>query len=212
MDNSTNPDRLPRRQVLQWFASAAAGATIAPALPLQAQDPAAATGYGTDPNLVKFYEPGDFWALTLTDDQRKLVTALVDVVIPADDLGPAASEVRVPDFVDEWISAPYPKQKSDRDVILPGLKKFEEATQAKHGKPFADLGASEQSAFCETVAAEGHPLAGFFHRFTMVAIGAYYSTPQGWQAIGYVGNMPSGIFAGPPPEVLEQVGVEQTVA
>ena len=45
----------------------------------------------------------------------------------------------------------------------------------------------------------------------LLRLGAYYATPQGWEAIGYVGNIPLTSFDGPPPEVLKQLGVEQTV-
>jgi hypothetical protein len=41
--------------------------------------------------------------------------------------------------------------------------------------------------------------------------GAYYATPAGWKAIGYVGNTPLTSFDGPPAEVLEKLGVTQTV-
>ena len=37
--------------------------------------------------------------------------------------------------------------------------------------------------------------------------GGYYSTPEGWKAIGYVGNVPLITFDGPPNEVLEKAGV-----
>ena len=42
-------------------------------------------------------------------------------------------------------------------------------------------------------------------------MGAYYGTPKGWKAIGYVGNMPLPALDGPPQEVLDKLGLEQTV-
>ena len=53
--------------------------------------------------------------------------------------------------------------------------------------------------------------ASFFRTFTALSMGAYYSTPEGWKAIGYTGNVPSVTFAGPPQEVLDKLGLEQTV-
>ena len=53
--------------------------------------------------------------------------------------------------------------------------------------------------------------AGFFSRFRSLCAGAYYTTPAGWNAIGYVGNVPLAKFDGPPAEVLEKLGVTQTV-
>jgi hypothetical protein len=51
----------------------------------------------------------------------------------------------------------------------------------------------------------------FLHDFTSLCMGAYYGTPAGWKAIGYVGNMPLPSFDGPPQHVLDRVGVVQTV-
>lgn len=213
-DNHETSNRLPRRKVLQWFAATAATAPLGASMSAlgQTQPDPATKGYGTDPSLVKFYEPGDVWPLTFTEDQRKVVTALADLILPEDEFGPAASAVRVPDYIDEWVSAPYPNQQRDWGVIVPGLAKFEEAAKATYQKSFADLDAGQGDEFCQSiVSADKHPLAGFFHKFTMIASGAYYSTTEGWEAIGYIGNVASGIFFGPPQEVLDKVGVEQTV-
>ena len=179
--------------------------------------PVAAKGYGTDPDLTKFYAPGDVWPLTFSDTERKAVTALADIILPADDFGPAASSLRVPDFVDEWVSAPYPEQQKDREVILPGLAWIDEESRSRFQKPFADVSEPQQKAICDDL---GQPEqkdpqlkkgAAFFARFTGLCLGAYYATPEGWQAIGYVGNTPTGVFEGPPQEVLDQLGLEQTV-
>ncbi|MCB1232355.1 MAG: gluconate 2-dehydrogenase subunit 3 family protein [Verrucomicrobiae bacterium] len=216
MDLDLN-DRLPRRTVLRWFAASAAAGAIPSGgvLPFSAsaqEVPANTPGYGTDPNLVKAYEPGDVWPLTFSEDERKLVTVLADTVLPDDEYGPAASTVRVADYVDEWVSAPYPGQRNDRKTIVPGLAKFEEAAKAKYGKPFAELSIDQRNEFCESIASDDkHPLGNFFHKFTMIAAGAYYSTMPGWKAIGYTGNTALPTFDGPPPEVLDKVGVEQTV-
>jgi hypothetical protein len=75
-----------------------------------------AKGYGPDPSMVKIYQPGDVWPLTLTEPQRRTTRALCDLIIPADDTSPSASAVGVPDFIDEWISSPYPAQAGDRRI------------------------------------------------------------------------------------------------
>ena len=35
-----------------------------------AESPAAARGYGTDPDLMRLYQPGDVWPLTLLAERR----------------------------------------------------------------------------------------------------------------------------------------------
>lgn len=220
MDSNTAPSRLPRRKILQWFAAVAAADVAGVALPgafaQQAKIPAT-VGYGTDPLLATAYTPGDVWSLILSDAERKAAIALADVILPADDLGPAASDVNLVDFIDEWVSAPYPDQVNDREVVLPGLLWLDAESQSRFQNDFADLSAEQQTAICDDLCAEKPKTpelgkaANFFTRFTTICTGAYYSTPEGWTAIGYVGNVPSGIFAGPPQEVLDQLGLEQTV-
>jgi len=208
MNSQDQENRLPRRRVLQWFAAVAAAEGIAlPAALAQATKPGV-TGYGQDPVMAKSYERGEVWPLTLTDLEKKATVALADLIFPKDDLGPAASEVRVADFIDEWVSAPYPQQKGDRGVIIPGLKKLDGECQGRFQKNFADLSDGQKKAVCDERAKGDH----FFDVFTGLAAGAYYSDPRCWKALGYAGNIPSGgAFTGPPKEVLDQLGLEQTV-
>jgi len=210
--------RLPRRTVLKWFAAVAAASQL-PEFG-NAAPPAATpakTGYGTDPNLSKFYQPGDVWPLTLPAPQRQTLIALADLIFPADHLGPAASAVRVPDMIDEWLSAPYPLQQKDRDVLLPGLQWIEDEARKRFTKDFSALAEEQKRAIADDIcwAPEAKPefkkAAAFFQRFRTLAASAYYGTEAGWKALGYVGNIPLANFAGPPPEVLERLGVEQTV-
>ena len=210
-ENTDSSLRLSRRKVIQWFAAAAA----APAVPFSASGQAnaapAVSGYGTDPDMMKLYERGDLWPLTLTADQRKTVTALSDTIFPDDELGPAASKVKVPDFIDEWVSAPYPSQVEDREVVIPGLAQFEKFMDEKYGKSFSELSKEEREVACQAVIDGRGALNRFFEKFATIAASAYYSTKEGWVAIGYAGNVATATFEGPPKEVLEKVGVEQTV-
>jgi hypothetical protein len=188
-----------------------------PPTPTPPGHPDAPKGYGTDPNLVEVHQPGDLWPLTFTAAQRKTATALADVILPKDDFGPAASSVGVVEMVDEWVSAPYPAQLADRPVILDGLAWIETESTKRFGKLFAALSEAQKRAICDdicfhaTAKAEFKKGAGFFSRFRSLCAGAYYGTPEGWRAIGYVGNVPLQSFDGPPAEVLERLGVVQTV-
>jgi hypothetical protein len=176
-----------------------------------------AKGYGTDPVLAKLYKPGDVWPLTLDAEQRRTVSTLCDLIIPADDLGPAASAVGVPEFIDEWVSAPYPQQQIDNPIILQGIAWLKTEANLRFKKNFADLYASQMAAIADDICdhdnakPEFKKAALFFKKFRNLASAGYYSTQEGWKAIGFVGNITSATFEGPPPEVLKQLDVEQTV-
>jgi hypothetical protein len=208
MNSQDQENRLPRRRVLQWFAAVAAAEGMAlPSALAQATKPGA-TGYGQDPVMAKSYERGEVWPLTFTKVERAAALALADIVFPKDDLGPAASEVRVADFIDEWVSAPYPRQQGDRKAIIPGLKGLDEECRKHFQKNFAEASEEQKKAACDEMAKGNH----FFNVFTALAAGAYYSDPRCWQALGYAGNVPiGGAFPGPPKEVLDQLGLVQTV-
>jgi hypothetical protein len=221
MNPNESQERLSRREVIKWFVAAAAVMSANNSLPLTGAafgaDATGARSYGTDPDLTKIYNRGEVWPLTLTEQQRRTVTVLCDVILPADHLGPAASDLGVPAFIDEWVSAPYPMQQADRPLILNGVDWLETESRNRFSKEFSALTPAQQQAICddicdaETARPEFKQAASFFTRFRSIAAGGYFSTPEGWKAIGYVGNIPTATFDGPPNDVLEKLGVEQTV-
>ncbi len=218
MENEENLPRLSRRDVIKWFAAAAAASQVGPLLSFgQGEEAVLASGYGKDPVLTKLYKPGDVWPLTLKASERKVVTALADVILPEDEIGPAASALRVPDFIDEWVSAPYPKQQASRKTILPGLKWMDDESLRRFNKDFAALSESQKRAICDDLCdpsskdPDMKKAAAFFSSFTALCMGAYYGTPEGWKAIGYTGNTPLPSFDGPPQAVLDRLGLTQTV-
>jgi hypothetical protein len=211
--------RLSRREVIKWFVAASAAMSVSE-VELFAKTPAAAVaahGYGSDPDLLKEYKPGDVWPLTLDAKQQAAAKALCDVLFPEDHLGPAASALGIAEFLDEWISAPYPIQQADRPVIIDGLAWLDAESKKRFKKDFAALDAKQQHAICDDICdrkkakPEFKKAATFFSKFRSLTAGGYFSTEAGWKAIGYVGNVPLATFDGPPPEVLKQLGVEQTV-
>jgi hypothetical protein len=139
------------------------------------------------------------------------VTALADVIIPADEFGPAASAVGVPDFIDEWVSAPYEQQQRELELIRKGLGWLDAEGHKRTGKVYAEAAPAEQTALLDDVVKDGtdaHKQAfNFFKIFRDRVAGGYYTTPNGWKAIGYVGNVPQVEFAGPPVEVLKHLGL-----
>ena len=194
-----DPNALPRvgrRMALKWISSATASLAIpggsvfaaASKSGLTAAAEPSGKGYGSDPDIMKIYKPGDLWPLTLSDDQRALLTLLCDIILPADDQSPSASSVGVPDFIDEWISSPYPGQSGDRTTVLRGLDKLEEEAQTRSGKGFVEAGADVQLAICTDFAKAARK--------------------DSKKDIGYRGNISVASWDGPPQEVLEKLGLE----
>jgi hypothetical protein len=208
---------MDRRTTIKWmFAAAATMPSIEFSFGAEsaARDVATAqAGYGTDPDLMKEWKPGAPWPLTLNANARLTVAALCDLIIPADEVSPAASSVGVVDFIDEWISAPYPQQRGDRALILPGLTWIESEAQARFGKAFPALSAAQREAIANDIcsqskaAPEAATAAKFFAKFRDLTAGGFYTTPVGMKDIGYVGNVPMEKFEGPPAAVLKKMGL-----
>jgi len=170
-------------------------------------------GYGTDPDLLATHHPGDLWPLTLTQAQRRLATVLADLIIPADEHSPSAAAVGVVDFIDEWVSAPYPEHQRDRQIVLEGLAWLDQESTQRFTSEFATLDAAQQQAICDDIcdilraAPEYRAGARFFARFRDLTAGGFYSTPAGRADLGYLGNVPLTHFEGPPPALLSKLGL-----
>src|SRR4051812_48627696 len=173
--------RMDRREAIKWMLAASATVSM---LNFRSFGAAGiATGYGTDPDLMKFYKPGDLWPLTLTEEQRRIVNALCDVIIPADDKSPSASSVGVPDLIDEWISAPYPEQQSDKTQLLEGLAWLDGEAKKRFEKSFVDLSGEQKRRICDDICylpnakPELKTAASFFAKFRNLTAGGVFTTP-----------------------------------
>jgi hypothetical protein len=204
-----------RRTTIKWMLAAA---TSMPWLHHAAAEEVTASvpapnGYGYDPNLTKLYRPGDVWPLTLSAAQRRTAGALCNVILPGDDRSPGAESVGVVDFIDEWVSAPYPRQLKDRPIVLEGLAWMDAEALLRFKKDFAELDDPRQHAICDDICYEPKAevkfarAAKFFTRYRDLTVGGFYSTPSGHKDLGYIGNVPLARFDGPPMELLRKLGL-----
>ena len=209
---------MDRRTTIKWMLTVAAAASPLGELAFARVPQGTARvpterGYGTDPKLIDPYKPGELWPLTFDAKQRQTATALSDLIIPADDTSPSASAVGVIDFLDEWISAPYEKNRKDRTLILDGFVWLDRESTKRFSKPFASLGESQQKAICDDICyaktAKPHfaKAAKFFARYRDLTAGGFYTTPVGRKDLQYVGNVPMKSFDGPPIEALKKAGL-----
>ena len=187
--------KIDRRTALAWIgvvgAAAAAGAGVVVYGPMKGGEPVH-RGYGTDPKLTKPEKAP--WSRIMTQAQLQTAAVLADFVLPASATAPAASALGIPDFIDEWVSAPYPDQLKDRPVILTGLNTLApKVLKTSAADRAAALDALRRSADPET--------QKFWKRFRRLTIGAYYTTPEGFKDVGYIGNVPRTADPGPSPEV-----------
>lgn len=213
-----------RRVTLQWLfgamaASALPGCAASGALGAAATEPPGpwpglglapldAAGYGTDPDLMQGAVP---WPKTLSAAQLETAAALCDTILPAEGDHPAPSAIGIQQFIDEWVSAPYPEQRRDRILLHNGFAWVEREAMARHARPYPQLAEAERAAILRDAAAAHALGADFLRRMKFLTTGAYYTSEPGIAEIGYVGNVAiMGDYPGPTPEALSHL--EQVLA
>lgn len=213
MSDDTDLDRgalctVDRRTTLKWL-----GATIL-ASHAQLASPATklapkASGYGTDPNLVN---PSVPWPRTLARAQLLVIASLCDLLLPDDGRSPAASAVGVHDFVDEWVSAPYPDQQADRTLILRGIDWVMTQTKQRTDVTFDRAPRALQVELFERLFGKREPRPDFtdaeqfMPKLRYLAMGAYYTSEAGIADLNHIGNTPiAGDYPGPTPQAREHL-------
>ncbi|MYI46948.1 MAG: gluconate 2-dehydrogenase subunit 3 family protein, partial [Gemmatimonadetes bacterium] len=159
-----------------------------------------AAGTLTDPDMLSPVVP---WEMVLTDEEMRQVAALADVIIPADDRSPAASAVGVPDYINEFVSAPAHKDQLTQ--LRGGLAWLNRTAQERFGAvDFSALATVQRHEICDEICFEPNapealkPQARFFDGFRDWVSTGFWTTEEGMRDLGYVGNVPVPSWDGPP--------------
>ncbi|MDI1314913.1 gluconate 2-dehydrogenase subunit 3 family protein [Prosthecobacter sp.] len=218
---NSDPSPISRRHALKGLFGSAAGAAAVPVLAAPRETEPAPPAHPTrfvfhDPD---FMQPLKFpWEKLLSAEELATTQALADLILPKDETSPAASEVGVPDFINEWVSADYPAHQEDRETIRGGLGWLNTESFKRFSGRFEELGVDQQSAIADDICGaaqvkpEHHVGAVFFKRFRQLCVGGYYSHSKTWKSLGYVGNISlGGPYPGVLPEVIEKLGLQDVV-
>jgi len=165
-----------------------------------------------DPDLLSPVIP---WERILTQDELDTLASLCDMIIPADERSPSASELGAHHYIDEWVSAPYEDMRRDQVLIRGGLVWLDGEAGRRFGQRtrFRDLSPERKDEICADIAhvpdaAPGFEAgARFFARVRDLTAGAFWTTEEGMQDLQYIGNVPLARWDPPPPEVLEFLGL-----
>lgn len=211
---------MQRRDALKVLGLAAAAGACAPSgeTAREAAQPDAPgsvregpAGTPSDPDLIR---PKIWWAKQLTAAELATLAALCDTIIPADEGSPSASAVGAPDYIDEWASAPYDWAQEGLARIRKGLTWLDAEAGRRFGKPFGALAPAQRDAIGDDICylpraqPQHQEAARFFDLIRDLTATAFYTTAAGMKDVGYVGNVPLDRFDGPPPEVLQRLGLE----
>ena len=132
-------------------------------------------------------------APSMNVDQRKTLDAMIDRIIPKDELGPGAVECGVGDYIDRCL-ADY--LAAEKPLFLDGLASLDVFALRSQGIAFASLAADKQDAVLTAIDNNQAPnLRGFFNRARRLTLEGMFGDPMyggnknfaGWDLIRYPG-------------------------
>lgn len=143
-------------------------------------------------------------------DQHEMetITELVDLIIPADEGSPSASEVEVPGFI-EFIVKDQPELQHP---MREGLRWIDDYSQQHFQDIFIRITVDEKMHILDRIAypdpesSELQPGIAFFALLRELTASGYFTTKAGIAYLGYVGNRPN-VWEGVPADVLRQYGL-----
>jgi hypothetical protein len=188
---------IDRRTTLKWLAAALAFSTHH-GKSLAGTYMPSAKGYGTDPDINKVAPLQ--WDRLMSRHELEQTALLADLFLPGDASSPAPSALGIHDFVDEWISAPYPEQLSDRGIIQTGLAWLDQQSASRYGKDFTAIGDTQRVELMSLMAGMADLI--FFKRLRNLVVAAYFSSDAGFKDIGYSGNVSLDAFPAPTDEMM----------
>jgi gluconate 2-dehydrogenase gamma chain len=176
---------ITRRDVLAGatLASAALAGGLIPASAIQAAPQAASKAVGAAAKTGPAFSP----------DQRRILEAFIDRIIPRDENGPGAVESGAADYIDrsfvEFLTG-------EKDSFAAGLAAVDAFARSSQGAPFADLSPEKRDAVL-TAIDDGHAnqLRPFFNRARRLTLEGMFCDPYwggnknfaGWDLIRYPG-------------------------
>lgn len=167
-------------------------------------------GTPSDPDLLR---PKITWSMKLTVAELATLSALCDMIIPADSTSPSASAVGVPAYINEYVSAPYPGNQRTLVQVRGGLTWLDVECQKRFGHAFARCTIAQKAQVCDDICSgakakpEFSAASRFFDRVRDLCAEGFYTTDAGMKDVGYVGNMALPKWDPPPPAVLKHLGL-----
>jgi hypothetical protein len=112
-----------------------------------------------------------------TQDQRELLAAVLNRIIPAERELPGAGDLGAAEFVEDWVA----RDNVLRRLFTQGMAHIQ-ITAASQGGAFLELSGAVQDAVLRQVESEQRP---FFEALVLQTFNGYYTNPRVLQLIDY---------------------------
>lgn len=166
------------------------------------------TGYGRTPE-EKAHDERLNSTTFFTDEERKKIEVLVDIIIPADDKSGSATEAGVPDFI-EFMMKDMPGYQVP---MRGGLMYLDYRADELFEKDFLGASDSQKMQIIDEIAYPDKAAPGmeggikFFNMVRNLTATGFFTSRIGFDDLEYVGNQPN-VWDGVPQEVLNKHGVQ----
>jgi hypothetical protein len=206
---------MKRRDVLKGISLSALG--LAGLNPQVKAAELADEAYNKDPEFKQFgrteYEQKRdaklFAEQFFSPQEMKIISVLVDIIIPRDGRSGSATEAGVPEFIEFMV-----KDKPDFQTPLRGgLGWIDNEAHKRFDKAFIDITPAQRIEIVEDIAYPENKKPGmrhgivFFSLIRNLTASGFWSSKIGIADIGYQGNTPNS-WDGVPGDVLKQYGLE----
>ena len=144
-----------------------------------------------------------------TEDEFETVKTLADLILPADERSGSASDLKVPEFIDFMVADMEDLRKPMRD----GLAWLDAHARSRFGSRFTGLTKEQQTsildeiAYPDDAAPEVEAGVAFFSLMRDLTASGFWTTREGMDDLGYVGNVAVARFEGPPKAEIERLGL-----
>jgi gluconate 2-dehydrogenase gamma chain len=133
---------------------------------------------------------GVYKAKALNPHEYQTLEKLADLIVPADDKSPGAVASGACEFID-LLASQNPKLL---DIYTGGIAWLDQSMRRRYSTEFVSAKPSQQTALLDLIAyrknesSELGPGILFFDWARRMVVDAYYTSPAGIKAIGYLGN------------------------
>jgi gluconate 2-dehydrogenase gamma chain len=134
-----------------------------------------------------------------TSSEYATLRRLAELIMPADEKSKSAVDAGAPEFID-LLASSNPELGA---IYTGGIAWLDRQMVERHGQPFVKATPEQQTAMLDLVAyrknetPELGPGIVFFDWARKMVVDAYYTSPVGVRAIGYMGNRGMGTFQVP---------------
>ena len=129
-----------------------------------------------------------------TAHERETVRVLVDYIIPRDGRSGSATDAKVPEFMDAFLSHPEADAEQG-ERIRGGLAWLDAESRRRFAQPFAGATDAQRRALLDDIAwperarpEMSHGVA-FFNQFRDFTASGFYSSEIGYRDLGFQGNV-----------------------